>query len=617
MYRNNPFSNPDKTKNYTQNQLSMELGITKSMLSHLHPAVFATYRNGYKMECNLYHESELQRLRDLPELAEMQNKKLKKEIIKTEKKETTKNSIVQNLLDSWYMARNTEYVIHVGPTNSGKTYHAVQDLKKSGNGLYLCPLRLLAWEIHEKLNNEGVPCTLRTGEEVVEVDGEVATASTIEMCNYKKRHDTVIIDECFMIGDEQRGKSWTKALMEVDGKTVHVITNYEAVGLIESILGTFNRTYTKIEYERLTPLEVQENDFSFKKISGKSILVCFSRIGTLIQKKLLEEKGLKSAVLYGNLPPHVKKEQIRQFTDTDIQFLVSTDVIGMGLNLPCDNVVFMEKEKFDGKKVRPLNSTEIKQIGGRAGRYLMSDKGRIFGMNGVGSKFLRNAFGGTTPVTKAYIGVDENMLEFVGGRQIKSKLKELNEMEWVDGKLKTLFEKEDLTPYFELLNFCPKINTLEWQLAWLLLTLPVKNTNISYWGDVVNCILRNKKISPPRFQVLDVLNIDGLETVEEMISRMDLFFYVCNRKKLTGYVEPEFLLHLEELKTMVQQQTDNINDFLVNRKLQNLKKCGSCKKPMGFKFQYDLCGDCYRESRSFNDYEEENFDYVPRKKRKK
>ena len=107
-------------------------------------------------------------------------------------------------------------IMHVGPTNSGKTYNALQALKASNNGIYCGPLRLLAHEIFERFNNENVPCNLVTGEDVRRTDGVNLYATTMEMVILNQRFNVAVIDEIQMISDPSRGWAWTQALLGIN-----------------------------------------------------------------------------------------------------------------------------------------------------------------------------------------------------------------------------------------------------------------------------------------------------------------------------------------------------------------------------------------------------------------
>ncbi|OIV94987.1 hypothetical protein TanjilG_22184 [Lupinus angustifolius] len=237
---------------------------------------------------------------------------------------------------TWYpLARrkHRKVILHVGPTNSGKTHHAMKKLESSASGLYCGPLRLLAWEIANRMNKAKVPCDLITGQERDEIDGAKHKAVTVEMAD--------------MLGCNKRGYSFTRALLGIAADELHLCGDPAAVPLIQEIL--------KIQfYERLSPLvplNVPLGSFSNKKIEIHGKHLC--------------------SVVYGSLPPETRTRQASMFNDESSEFdvLVASDAIGMGLNLNISRIIFSTMKKFDGFETRDLTVPEIKQIAGRAGRY--------------------------------------------------------------------------------------------------------------------------------------------------------------------------------------------------------------------------------------------------------
>ena len=146
------------------------------------------------------------------------------------------------------------FVLHVGPTNSGKTYNAIEDLKTHTPGTYLGPLRLLALEMFDKLNEAGIPCSMLTGEESIPVEGAVAVSSTIELCDFNTRYSTAVIDEAQLIADRNRGSAWLKAICLVDAKMVHICMAPEALPFIEGLIRSFGDPYNVVWHKRLAPL---------------------------------------------------------------------------------------------------------------------------------------------------------------------------------------------------------------------------------------------------------------------------------------------------------------------------------------------------------------------------
>ncbi len=284
-----------------------------------------------------------------------------------------------NPKDEYEKARDMKrrFILHLGETNTGKTYHAIERLKQAENGVYLAPLRILALENYERLNREGVPCHLITGEEELLAENARHVSSTIEKLDMTREYDVAVIDEIQMIGSSQRGQAWTRAVLGIRCPEIHVCGAVNARKLMEKILTDCGDDYEVIEYKRDTPLEVCDEIFSLSKIQKGDALVAFSKKRVLELSKFLLDKGVKNSVIYGDLPPEVRRMQYRAFIDGESKVLVTTDAIGMGVNLPVRRVVFMDLIKFDGEERRYITSQEVKQIAGRAGRRGIYDVGYV------------------------------------------------------------------------------------------------------------------------------------------------------------------------------------------------------------------------------------------------
>ncbi|ODQ65874.1 P-loop containing nucleoside triphosphate hydrolase protein, partial [Nadsonia fulvescens var. elongata DSM 6958] len=277
-------------------------------------------------------------------------------------------------------------IMHVGPTNSGKTYNALQRLMTAKTGCYAGPLRLLAREVYERHQSQGIRCNLVTGEEVIEdidQNGNSAsiTACTVEMVSTTKPLDVVVIDEIQLISDEKRGWAWTNAYLGVQANEIHLCGEASAVPLIKKLSEMVGDEFEVREYQRLNPLVVQKNSLKgeLEKIQAGDCIVAFSRKELFDLKAMIEERnGLKCAIIYGSLPPESRAKQAQDFNnpDNDIKVLVASDAIGMGLNLSIKRVIFSKADKFDGFGQVPLAFPFVKQIGGRAGRYKTSTMGQ-------------------------------------------------------------------------------------------------------------------------------------------------------------------------------------------------------------------------------------------------
>ncbi|KAK4050466.1 RNA helicase [Microbotryomycetes sp. JL201] len=279
--------------------------------------------------------------------------------------------------------RRRKLVLHVGPTNSGKTHSALVALARARTGVYAGPLRLLAHEVFSRLNegkigDEGKRvCNLVTGEEQRILDPEAGLAScTIEMFPTARRLDVAVIDEIQMIGDTSRGTAWTTTVLGTNAREVHLCGEASVVGLVEQLAEITGDECIVKHYSRLSPLVVAETslDGDLSKIRAGDCLVTFSRNNIFAFKKLIEQKtGLRVAVAYGGLPPEVREEQARLFNEGAYDVLVASDAVGMGLNLQVHmkikRIVFESVHKWDGSKEVRLPTPQIKQIAGRAGRY--------------------------------------------------------------------------------------------------------------------------------------------------------------------------------------------------------------------------------------------------------
>ncbi|KAG0273011.1 RNA helicase [Linnemannia exigua] len=275
-------------------------------------------------------------------------------------------------------------IMHVGPTNSGKTHNALLKLQAAESGAYLSPLRLLAHEVFERMNDAGTPCNLITGEErryaVTDAEGKPdamaakCVSCTVEMVDLNRRIDVAVVDEIQMLADPDRGWAWTHALLSLPAKEIHLCGEPTVVDLVKNICALTNEEVEVHRYDRLSKMEVMDDSIygQLDKIQKGDCVVTFSRKNIFLLKKAIEAStGLRCAVAYGSLPPESRSTQAKLFNDPNSGYdvLVASDAIGMGLNLNIRRIIFEATEKFDGSVVRTLSLTQLKQIGGRAGRF--------------------------------------------------------------------------------------------------------------------------------------------------------------------------------------------------------------------------------------------------------
>lgn len=295
-----------------------------------------------------------------------------------------------------YPARNLkrQWTAYLGPTNSGKTHDAIQALANCRRGIYLSPLRLMALENQERIEQMGVPCSLVTGEEEIIREGATHFCCTVEEFG-RFRHeqwDVVIVDEVQLLADSKRGWAWVDAL--VSAYTPQLMLTGPM--LIEPSLRTLAAICADplevVQKQRLSPVEVSRSPVALQNLEHGSLVVAFSRRTVLELKGLIESTGKTVAVVYGALSPEVRREQARRFRDGEADIMVATDAVGMGLNLPAKTLCFYADEKYDGTENRLLNVQEVKQIGGRAGRYGMAESGVITAFDQKTLKSIKKLF---------------------------------------------------------------------------------------------------------------------------------------------------------------------------------------------------------------------------------
>ncbi len=278
--------------------------------------------------------------------------------------------------------RPEQVVFHLGPTNSGKTYDSLQALAAEGSGVYAAPLRQLAHEAYERLSAELPAGTvgLSTGEE------EIDPMAPIVCCTVEKapmRGDLLVLDESHWVADADRGHHWARLLLTGEYREMHLISAAEALLLLRPLVADAKKT-TIVNHKRLSRLDLLKQPVRPDAVRPQTLVVAFSRKAVYAVAAALDPaRPGKVGVLYGALPPATRREVIERFTRGELEVLVTTDVIGHGINVPASAVLFAETTKFDGQQVRPLRTWEAAQIAGRAGRYGLTGHGSAGVLTGV------------------------------------------------------------------------------------------------------------------------------------------------------------------------------------------------------------------------------------------
>lgn len=484
--------------------------------------------------------------------------------------------VKQNLSKIWFRNVNTKYTIHVGATNSGKTYNAIKRLMECNGGVYLAPLRLLAFEVYEKIISNDVNCDLITGEEKIQNNAAISSR-TIEMMDYTKSYDCIVVDEAFMISDPIRGKQWFKTIMESNSNEIHIVSSLESVDLITKLLSVAKREYEIIKYERKVPLEVSNSLYNFNAVLKKTVFVTFSRVSVLYEKQRLELMGNKVSVLYGNLPPEVKRDQMNKFISGEHNVCVSTDVIGMGLNLPCDHICFLKVEKYDGEKNRQLTRTEAKQIAGRAGRFGLSEKGTVWTANANHNRAITKLLSDhIVNIENAYCPIDYDTLVQLPPTSLYDKLMYYETLSLIPEELSQIVKTENISIYKERWNLDSKLHKMPLETTWKLINLPIKNNNMPIWKKMIDCVSKNAKLALPNYNSSYTINTDmSLKYVEDKVAEIELVLYFANVGIFKEHVSD---INIAELSTIRYSYADSITSYLLVQKTTKSKTFGKSKK---------------------------------------
>ncbi len=423
------------------------------------------------------------------------------------------------------------FVIHVGGTNTGKTYEALRAVMAAPSGIYLAPLRLLAMENHERINENGVPCSLMTGEEEILTEGARHISATVEKADLHNFYDVGCIDECQMIGDRERGWAWTDAILGLAAREIHICTAYAALQILQELIRQCGDTFEVVTHERSTPLIAEHCDFSLKKedIRRYDALIAFSRKKVLAIAAELENMGIKASVIYGALPYRVRKAEVQRYLSGETRVVVATDAIGMGMNLPIHRIVFLEDQKFDGLETRPLTSQEVKQIAGRAGRLGMFEEGYVNAAVNM-PEIARLLEAEDPQVEKAGIQLPEKMLYMPG-----SLLSIL--MQWDRITDKGVYRRSDVKHEIEV---CRAIETnfeMEKEQIYHFLHVPF-DEEAPELMDLFLMLMENyvrdsKEVYGTETLTLRELGRMNLQKLENLYKQLDLCssFYICTNRR--------------------------------------------------------------------------------------
>ena len=424
----------------------------------------------------------------------------------------------------------------LGPTNTGKTFLAIETMLSFDSGMIGFPLRLLAREVYDKVIKKISPdkVALITGEEKIIPSNAKYFLCTVESMPINKHLDFVGIDEIQMCADHERGHIFTDRLLNVRGDK---LTMFMGSSTIRNIVKKLNEDTEFINRDRLSKLSFVGHK-KISRINRKTAIIAFSTEEVYAIAELVRRQKGGAAIVMGSLSPKTRNAQVNLYQSGDVDFLVATDAIGMGINMDLENVFFSNLRKFDGKKLRKLNLSEIGQIAGRAGRYLNDGN---FGITG-----------NCKDISPEEVELLENhkfeeikilfwrnsKLNFNNASALIKSLNEKPKKEW----LRKIHECEDekVLKYFlnnlESHNIKDNKDTLE--LLWECCQIPdfVKKTygnHIEVVGkvfDFLNGI--NGKISNDymRIQLMKLDNLDGnVDSLSNRIANVRTWSYVSNK----------------------------------------------------------------------------------------
>jgi ATP-dependent RNA helicase SUPV3L1/SUV3 len=555
--------------------------------------VLLAYIDGFLYKLKEEYVSDLLELAEIPfnesihrdmyerNLAEREKRKAE-ELAEIERKKVEEARMMDDIFGREYnpsLRRNVRYILHIGETNTGKTHHALERMKEAQSGLYLAPLRLLALEVYEKLNSEGVQCSLKTGEEEKTVEGAAHISCTVEMFHEKDFYHVVVVDESQMIADKDRGFSWYKAITKANAEEVHIIGSRNIKNIMLDLLD--EHVMEIHDYTRDIPLQVEDKEFALSHTKKGDALVCFSRRQVLENASKLQNSGRQVSMIYGSMPPETRKKQIERFIKGETTVVVATDAIGMGLNLPIRRIVFLENEKFDGTRRRRLSSQEVKQIAGRAGRKGMYNIGKVAFTNEINAmqKLLEKD---DEPVATFSIaptsGIFERFQKYYRSLSVFFEL-------WDQFESPKGTKKASLSEERELYEFV-KDTEIEARLPMMdlygFLHLPFSSREsalIEQWLETIQAIVAGAELPEP---VIKTATLEELELSYKAIGLHLLFLYKLGQRTEAVY--------WERIRTGL---SDDVHEFLKTEVKNYKKKCRHCGKGIHVDSPFQICDACY------------------------
>lgn len=482
-------------------------------------------------------------------------------------------------------------IFHVGPTNSGKTYTAMERLKAAGTGYYLAPLRLLALEGYETLRESGVSASLITGEEQILDEDATHISSTIEMLNFDVEADVCVIDEVQMIGDRDRGWAWANAIIGAPAPVVIMTGSPNAREAVVALAEYLGESLEIVEFERKNPLDLLRSPTPIESIEKGTAIIAFTRAHALRLKQQLSRMW-RTSVIYGNLSPEVRREEARRFREGETEILVATDAIAMGLNLPIKTLLFSKADKFDGVNQRTLSASEVQQIAGRAGRYGLAEKGHVGALSADVLKTVTPLFSRPPEPIQIPFNV---MANFDHIRLVSTILEEKSLSSIIDFFVRNMkfegpFRAANLESMQEASAIVDRYD-LDMKTKYTLATAPLSTSSplvMASFERYVRALEQKKPIAyiPPRVLGSHALSMDELQDAEDRIKEISLYLWL-------SYRLGEYFIDAEKARSF----RGELNRFIENslKQSQFVPRCKTCSKPLPPQSEFAICQSCFNK----------------------
>jgi len=482
--------------------------------------------------------------------------------------------------------------LHIGPTNSGKTYQAMQKLKSADTGYYLAPLRLLALEGYEDLIQSGIEASLITGEEQIVSEDATHISSTIEMVNFDVDVDVCVIDEVQMLDDRDRGWAWANAIIGAPAKEIIMTGSPNVKEAIVALAEYLGEELEIIEFKRKNPLTLLDAPIDEKDVQEGTAIIAFSRRDVLKLKQVFS-KYFSVSVVYGNLSPEVRREEAKRFRSGETQILISTDATAMGLNLPIKTILFSKAEKFDGVNDRSLLPSEIHQISGRAGRYGLHENGYVGALSkDVLNVIKKNFYKDAKPVTVPFrVMANLDHIKLVGSILEENSLHEILKFFVKNMEFDGPFLATNLDDMLEVSIVVDQYDldiATKYHLACAPLTLKSAYIVAAY-ESYLGALEKKMPIaySPPPLQGSCAQTADELLRAEDMVKEISLYLWL-------SYRFGDYFVDVNKARAT----RGVLNKFIENSLQQNqlATKCRMCNTLLPPNSKYGICQSCFKKN---------------------